>query len=149
MATAQMVAERGSKQVSCFSVEVELINYSDELFQQLEPEHQVRSARVRGPVDSGASMPIIPEQVADELGLPDSGQTAEVTLADGSVIDRKIVTALKLGWQDRWGLFDAVVEPGRQDILIGAIVMERLDLLVDCRREQLIPRKPGVLTFTA
>ena len=62
MATSQMVAERGSKQVSCFSVEVELINHSDELFQQLEPERQVRSARVRGPVDSGVACPSYPSR---------------------------------------------------------------------------------------
>jgi predicted aspartyl protease len=149
MTTAEMVTERGSESVSCFSVEFELINYSDELFHQLVSEHQVRSVRVQGLIDSGASMPVISERLATELGLPDSGQTAEVALADGSTVERRIVTALKLGWQDRCGLFDAVVEPGREDLLIGAIVMERLDLLVDCRREQLIPRKPGTLTFRA
>jgi predicted aspartyl protease len=144
-----MATARGSEPVSCFSVEVDLINHSDELFRQLVPEHQVRSARVRGLIDSGASMPVLSGRLAAELGLPDSGQIAEVTLADGSTIERKIVTDLKLGWQDRWGLFDAVVEPGREDLLIGAIVLERLDLLVDCRGAQLIPRKPGKLTFIA
>jgi predicted aspartyl protease len=135
--------------VGCFSVDVELTNHSDELFQQLIPGHQVRSTKVQGLVDSGATMPILPEQVASALGLPDSGQVAEVTLADGSTITRRIFSDLKLQYQDRSGIFDAVVEPGRQETIIGAIVLERLDLLVDCPREKLIPRKPGKLTFRA
>ncbi len=138
------------KSMSCFQVEVELTNYSDELLHQLIPEQEVRRIKVRGPVNSGASMIVLSERIATELGLPElAGQLAEVTLADGSTVTRKVAGALKLQYQDRYGLFDAVVEPGRQDIIIGALVLERLDLLVDCRREQLIPRKPGKLTFHA
>ena len=37
----------------------------------------------------------------------------------------------------------AIVEPKRTEALIGAIVLEALDLLVDCSREQLIPRDPS------
>jgi plasmid stabilization system protein ParE len=138
------------KSMSCFQVEVELTTYSDELLHQLIPEQEVRRTKVRGPVDSGASMIVLSERIATELGLPElAGQLAEVTLADGSTVTRKVAGALKLQYQDRYGLFDAVVEPGRQDIIIGALVLERLDLLVDCRREQFIPRKPGKLTFHA
>jgi predicted aspartyl protease len=138
------------KSMSCFQVEVELTNYSDELLHRLVPGQEIRSARVRGPVDSGASMIVLSERIATELGLPElPGQLAEVTLADGSTVTRKVVGALKLQYQDRYGTFDAVVEAGRQDIIIGALVLERLDLLVDCRREQLIPRKDDKLTFRA
>jgi hypothetical protein len=35
------------------------------------------------------------------------------------------------------------VEPNRTDVLIGAIVLEDLDLLVDCRTQTLRPRDPG------
>jgi hypothetical protein len=36
-----------------------------------------------------------------------------------------------------------VVEPARNDALIGAIVLEDLDLLVDCGTQSLYPREPG------
>jgi hypothetical protein len=37
----------------------------------------------------------------------------------------------------------AIVEPKRTSALIGAIVLEQLDLLVDCQRQRLIPRDPS------
>ncbi|MBI4605120.1 MAG: hypothetical protein HY721_24415, partial [Planctomycetes bacterium] len=36
----------------------------------------------------------------------------------------------------------AVVEPNRPDALIGAIVLEELDLLPDMARQTLVPRDP-------
>jgi len=47
----------------------------------------------------------------------------------------------------RHGVFSAVVEPERSDALIGAIVLEELDLLVDCTTQSLYPREPdSILT---
>ena len=39
--------------------------------------------------------------------------------------------------------FSAVVVPKRRTALIRAIVLENLDLLVDCQRQRLIPRDPS------
>lgn len=44
---------------------------------------------------------------------------------------------------ERHGTFKAIVESERDDVLIGAIVLEDLDLLVDCRTQTLQPRDPG------
>jgi hypothetical protein len=44
---------------------------------------------------------------------------------------------------DRDGTFTAIVEPKRETALIGEIVLEDLDLLVDCLAEQVIPRDPS------
>jgi hypothetical protein len=41
----------------------------------------------------------------------------------------------------RHGVFSAVIEPDRNDALIGAIVLEELDLLVDCTTQSLHPRE--------
>ena len=43
---------------------------------------------------------------------------------------------------ERDSAFTAVVEPKRDTVLIGAIVLEDLDLLVDCQHQRLIPRDP-------
>ncbi len=37
---------------------------------------------------------------------------------------------------------DAVVEPARTNVLLGAIVLEAFDLLVDCPQQKLHPRDP-------
>jgi hypothetical protein len=42
----------------------------------------------------------------------------------------------------RHGVFSAIVEPDRSDFLIGAIVLEKLDLLIDCETQSLYPREP-------
>lgn len=34
------------------------------------------------------------------------------------------------------------IMPKREDALIGAIVFEALDLLVDCKRQRVVPRDP-------
>jgi hypothetical protein len=46
----------------------------------------------------------------------------------------------------RHGTFSAVVEPKRKTELVGAIVLEDLDLLVDCSAGRLIPRDPSGAT---
>jgi hypothetical protein len=39
-------------------------------------------------------------------------------------------------------VFSAILEPDRKDALIGAIVMEELDLIVDCTKNEVRPRDP-------
>jgi hypothetical protein len=45
--------------------------------------------------------------------------------------------------EGRSSVFKAIVEPDRTEALIGAIVLEDLDLIVDCTRQKLVPRDPG------
>jgi hypothetical protein len=42
----------------------------------------------------------------------------------------------------RDGVFKGAVEPKRDTVLIGAIVLEDLDFLVDCTNLRLVPRDP-------
>jgi hypothetical protein len=46
----------------------------------------------------------------------------------------------------RHGTFTAVVEPKRETVLLGAIVLRDLDLLVDCPHERVVPRDPKMET---
>ena len=43
--------------------------------------------------------------------------------------------------------FTAISEPKRDTALIGAIVLEDLDLLVDCAAQRVVPRDPKGETF--
>jgi hypothetical protein len=44
-----------------------------------------------------------------------------------------------------WGIFNAIVAPGRTDALMGGIVLEQLDLLPDCTHGELVPRDPNTI----
>ena len=126
-----------------FSVEVELKNNDDVTRAKdgrIKPE-QVRQMRIRGVVDSGATRMVIPESAAQALGLEISG-TAKVRYADGRTADRPIARGLHLSYGGRDSVFNAIVEPNRESVLVGAIVLEDLDFMVDCVSQRLVPRDP-------
>ena len=126
-----------------FSVEVELANDLDVADAEAGrlPAEKVRKERVRGVADSGATWLVIPETVAQRLGLKNAGTTG-VRYADGRTAERPIVRRVRLKYGDREEIFSAIIEPGRDSALIGAVVMEILDLIIDCRTSQLVPRDP-------
>ena len=105
------------------------------------PADQVRRAKVAGVIDSGASYLVLPERVAAKLGVPRAGK-ATVRYADRRKSSLTVVEDVRVELLGRHGTFKAIVEPRRRDILIGAIVLEDLDLLVDCRTQTLHPRDP-------
>ena len=79
--------------------------------------------------------------MADRLGLKISGQ-ANVRYADGRMATRPIARAVQLSYGGRESVFNAIVAPGRESALIGAIVLEDLDFLIDCVAQRLVPRDP-------
>jgi clan AA aspartic protease len=131
-------------QVGRFSVEVELSSHKDIL--RVEDGHllpdQVRRIKIRGVVDTGATRLVIPESVVQQLGLESSSNT-KVRYADGHTAERAMVKDLHLAYGGRESVFTAIVEPGRDSALIGAIVMEELDFLADCVTQRLVPRDPN------
>ncbi len=107
---------------------------------------QVRQATVNGIVDTGAAMCVISEALANQLGLPTNTEV-NVRYADSRVEKRRVVEQLEVEIMGRRSTFRAVVEPTRPDPLIGVIVLEDLDLLVDPRNQTLHPRDPAIQTF--
>ena len=141
-----MIGSEG-KITARFSVEVNLANHED-LFRAdagLIRQDQVRRAHVRGVVDSGSARLVIPASIAQQLGVETSG-SAQVRYADGHTADRSIVKDAHLAYGGREGVFTAIVEPDRDSILVGAIVLEDLDFLVDCTGQRLVPRDPKQIT---
>ncbi len=108
-----------------FSVEVELANNKDRFRadEGLILPDQVRRIGVRGVVDSGATRLVISRVIAQQLGLEVSG-TAKVRYADGHTAEREIAKNIYLAYGGRESVFNAIVEPDRESILIGAIVLE-------------------------
>jgi predicted aspartyl protease len=105
------------------------------------PRDQVRRVTIRGIVDSGATRFVLPASIVKQLGLRLSGKTG-VRYADGRRAVRSVAQGASVTLEGRTGTFSAIVEPKRDTALIGAIVLEELDLLPDCTNQRLIPRDP-------
>ena len=126
-----------------FAVDVELANNSDiELARggHLDPA-KVRRLKIQGVVDSGAARLVLPEAVARQLGLRVTSKV-KVRYADHRTVQRPQVEGVYLELLGRNGVFKATLEPKRDTALIGAIVLEDLDYLVDRTNQRIYPRDP-------
>jgi predicted aspartyl protease len=133
----------GGNGVGRFSVNFEIANNDDLALVRrglLQPD-QVRRQTIPGVVDCGAAKLVLPQAVVKELGLP-LGDKISVRYADGRQAQRREAEAAYVELLGRHGTFTAIVEPKRQTALIGAIVLEDLDLFVDSQRRRLVPRDP-------
>ena len=137
-----MISSRG--EMGRFAVEIALANNRDVQLAESGaiPADKVRRVRIQGVIDTGAARLVLPESVVEELGLPAAGK-AKVRYADQRTSTRKRVSNVLLELLGRESVFSAVVEPKRQTALIGAIVLEELDLVVDCTTQRLYPRDPN------
>jgi clan AA aspartic protease len=125
------------------TVQIELRNHRDAILAesgQLAPD-KVRKATIAGVVDTGAAQLVLPGRVANELGLQKIGD-ASVRFADNRRESRSVVKDVGVQLLGREATFNAIVEPNRDDALIGAIVLEALDFVVDCSGQKLVPRDP-------
>ncbi len=103
------------------------------------PSDRVRSVEIQGVVDTGSQYLALPESVVSQLDLPPL-ENVRVRYADQRSAVRSQVGQVQLTLLGLPGLFRAMVEPHRTTALIGAIVLEDLDLLVDCTRQIVYPR---------
>lgn len=140
----------GEKPMGRFSVEFEVANNIDVALAsqgQLSPD-KVRRLLISGTVDPGATRLVLPADVVKQLGLPKVDRIT-TRYADGREARRDRVGQISVTLQGRSGVFDASVEPQRQTALIGAIVLESLDFLVDCTIQKLVPRDPKYIISEA
>ena len=105
------------------------------------PPERVRRFQLQAFVDTAAALLVLPTDVADRLGLPKAGE-ALVRYADRRSATRPLVEEARLELMGRQGTFRALLEPDRDTALVGAIVLEDLDFLVDCKNNKLYPRDP-------
>jgi clan AA aspartic protease len=122
-------------------VEVELENAEDRgVFRRgYIPEGQIRSVKVPVLVDSGAVMLVLPQDLVEALGLHEVGK-AIVTYADERKEERPIAGIVTVKVGNRLTSVNCVVRPPNSEPLLGQIVLEAMDLLVDCAQQKLLPR---------
>ena len=87
-------------------------------------------------IDTGALHVVLPPHVAEQLGLWRMGYT-EATMANGTLVEGEVTEGVYVELMRRQTLVHAIVMG--TTVLIGALVLEGLDLAVDCKRGQLMP----------
>jgi clan AA aspartic protease len=111
---------------------ITLKNYSDEILVhegQKKPE-DIRTATVTAIVDTGSMYMVIPEALSQQLGLIATGErTAHI--ANGQRINCKLIKAVEVQWKNRNTVVPAIIIPGSEKILLGAIALEGMDLMVN------------------
>jgi predicted aspartyl protease len=137
---------KDQKEMGRFSVRIMVANFRD--IAQLAPGQQVlenvKHVVISGVVDSGAARLVLPQHVVDQLQLTIEDEVT-VRYADHREAKRPRAGGVWLELNGRNGVFSAIVEPARTDALIGAIVLEELDLLVDFATQSLYPRDPTTI----
>ena len=135
---------KGANGAERISVEFEVANNDDLALarRRVLPPDKVRRMVIEGIVDSGATRLVLPQAVARQLGLRLSNKI-KVSYAEGRKAERQEAEGAYVELLGRNGTFKAIVEPRRKTALIGAIVLEDLDLLVDCQQQRLVPRDPS------
>ncbi len=102
-------------------------------------ERDVRRLSLQIVVDTGASSLMLPQEIVDALGLP-VVRTTRVQYADGRRESLLVAGPIALTVAGRSGNFDCIVGRRGVEPLLGQIVLESLDLLVDCPAQRLVPR---------
>ena len=94
-------------------------------------------------VDTEATMLVLPGWVQQQLQFP-TIRKQTVRYANEETAERDVVCGVEVTICERKGVFEAVIEPEKRYGLVGAIVMETLDLIAEPRLQKLYvnPRSP-------
>jgi len=96
----------------------------------LVAEKDVKKINVKALVDTGAYMLTINDAIADQLDLMIQ-DSVEVELADGTHSKRTLVGPVTVRFKNRRTTCDAIVLPGANEVLLGAIPLEGMDVVID------------------
>jgi clan AA aspartic protease len=88
-------------------------------------------------VDTGAITLVIDEATNEKLGLATKAYRHS-TLADGSRRRCKLTEPVEVHWKDRSTSCEAIVLPNSNDVLLGAIPLEGMDLMVNPVEQALV-----------
>jgi clan AA aspartic protease len=97
-----------------------------------------KSVEVEAVIDTGATMVVLPQDIVSELGLKKIREV-KVKYANNSVESKFIYAVATIEIKGRTGNFDVLAEVEGSQPLIGQVVLEVLDLVVDPRSRALMP----------
>ena len=100
-------------------------------------EEEVKRMYVNMLVDTGSVYMCINETVQEQLQLT-LVEKRKGQLADGSVVEYDVVGPIEVRFKNRRCVVDAMVIPGDNELLLGAIPLEDMDVLIHPYRRELI-----------
>ena len=121
-------------------VQVVLTNYREALLArlgQLAPE-QVHRYETEALVDTGAVQSVLPPEVAERLGLIPLRRT-EARFVNDQVQEVDISEVFTVELMGREAEETAMIVGSH--VLLGVTVLEKMDLMVDARRQRLVPNE--------
>jgi clan AA aspartic protease len=118
--------------------DVELVNEIDfqDAKRHLIAEEEVRRIDVKALVDTGAMHLTIYETIKNYLGL-EVEERQLGRLADGTVLELDLTGPVKIVFKNRTAMVRAMVLPDDEEVLLGAIAMEDLDVIIDPVRQEI------------
>ena len=133
----------GGKEMGYVYADIELTNEDDVALNRGGhlPEDQIKKVTTRALVDSGAYDLIINQEVQEQLKLRVRGKRL-IKLADETVVEVDIVGPVEVRFEDRTTSVRALVLPDTEEVLLGAIPLEGLDVIIDPLRERLLVNPP-------
>ena len=123
--------------------EIELTNEDDVALNQHGwlNDDQIRRVTTMALVDSGAYDLVINQEIQDRLKLRVLGRRT-VKLADESILEVDVVGPVEVRFETRATTVRALVLPDTEEVLLGAIPLEGLDVIIDPLRERLLVNPP-------
>ncbi len=119
--------------------EIELINGGDVEMarRRIIGEDEVKRMKVTALVDTGSYMLCINENIQEQLQLP-VVEKRKAQLANGEIVQCDVVAPVELRFKNRATTCRAMVLPGNNEVLLGAIPLEDMDVLIHPLRQELI-----------
>jgi len=119
--------------------DIELINADDLAFvrRHVIREEEVKRMNVKMLVDTGSVYMCINESVQEQLQLA-IVEKRKGQLADGSIVEYEVAGPIEVRFKNRRCVVDAMVLPGDNEMLLGSIPLEDMDILIHPTRQELI-----------
>jgi clan AA aspartic protease len=133
----------GGKEMGYVYADIQLTNEDDLAFRRRgwAAENEIRRVTTRALVDSGAYDLIINKDIQEQLQLPVLGKRT-IKLADETLLEVEIVGPVEVRFETRATTVRALVLPDTEEVLLGAIPLEGLDVIIDPLRERLLVNPP-------
>jgi clan AA aspartic protease len=119
--------------------DIELINGDDLALvrNKVKGEDEIKRMRVNMLVDTGSVYMCINENIQEQLQLPVLEQRKGQS-ANGHIVEYDVVGPVEVRFKNRRCSVNAMVLPGENEPLLGAIPLEDMDVLIHPHRQELI-----------
>ncbi len=119
--------------------EIELINSEDIVLARrfIIGEDKIKRIKINMLVDTGSVYMCINETIQAQLQLPVI-EKRKGQLANGNIVEYDVVGPIEVKFKNRRCSVDAMVLPGNNEPLLGAIPLEDMDVLIHPYKQELI-----------